>query len=65
MKIFKLLLFIVWIVSSMMFVVMPCALGYWYMASGAKSFMIPWQYWILPSVYIAVAPLTLKLLLED
>lgn len=48
---------VLWISSCILAVcllVMPAALGYWYIWNGVKAFSIPIFYWIIPSVILFI-----------
>lgn len=46
----KLLLYVI----CVPFMVMPATIGYWYICSGAEPFKIPFQYWLVPFILLAL-----------
>jgi len=42
------------IISSIAVVVLPSAIGWWYISSGNQAFSVPFEYWIIPFIYLLV-----------
>ena len=51
----KAILMFVLVVILLIFLVMPAALGYWYIAQDTQAFEIPFRYWVIPSLLVVLS----------